>query len=457
MEEKDAKNLKETIEGVLPKLKKALGISTDISNQYGIYKSSLKIYIDESTEKLRDKVNENSSLQHLLQQVIITPVVRKQTYDKEDIENTIKLNTDRILFEPKLIANKITELLKSPFEESSYTKNRADLFPSEVFASYYKTPQAGYYYDFKNMVETGHGNPVAAIAANYFTSEFLGGKKLIDQNERGTAGILDAGAVIYGLVADHLLKSRIVSVYPKSNKKSSVLAETRANLIGAKYSDEPKEGVTDAVLPYYIGMRQLIETYGNAKHREKDIKNLHEDMESLLKPEDDDATAFISEYGKFYDDYSARLISAKERSPVFQTKFNDITALKDEPKYSENRKIMEFIESLENMIDQLHTSKDDEAIMDFLDKALALIKSCVDDVDEKFSEFFDLPVSSIMDKGEEMVVEEGALALETTPKIEEKQPSLPWIMHGCGHDDMFQDHSLMETSARIWNEDVMVV
>lgn len=458
MAEKDAKNLKETIEGVLPKLKKALGISPDISKQYDLYKSSLKIYIDKSTEKLRDKVNESSSLRHLLQQVIITPVVRKQTYDKEDIENTIKLNTDT-MFSPKPIADKITELLKSPFEESSYTKNRADLFPSEVFASYYKTPQAGYYYDFQDMVKNGHGNPVAAIAAHYFTSEFLGGKKLIDQNERGTAGILDAGAVIYGLVADHLLKSRIVSVYPKSNKKSSVLAETRANLIGAHYSDEPKEGVTDAVLPYYIGMRQLIETYGNAKLREKDIKNLHEDMESLLKPEDDDATALISEYGKFYDDYSAKLIGDKDRSVEFESKLNEITALKDEPKYQYNRPIMEFINSLENMIEQLHTPKDDEAIMDFLDKALALIKSCVEGVDEKFSDYFGLhPVtSSIMDKGEEMVVEEGALALETTPKIEEKQPSLPWIMHGCGHDDMFQDHSLMETSARIWNEDVMVV
>jgi len=458
MEEKDAKNLKETIEGVLPKLKKALGISTDISKQYDLYKSSLKIYIDESTEKLRDQVNESSSLQHLLQQVIITPVVRKQTYDKEDIERTIKLKTDEMYFEYKPIADKITELLKSPFEESSYTKNRADLFPSEVFASYYKTPQAGYYYDFQDMVKNGHGNPVAAIAAHYFTSEFLGGKKLIDQNERGTAGILDAGAVIYGLVADHLLKSRIVSAYPKSHKKSSVLAETRANLIGASYSDEHKEE-TDAVLPYYIGMRQLIETYGNAKRREKDIKNLHEDMKSLLKRRDGDTPVSISEYKELYNTYSTKLIGDKVRSVDFQRKLNEITALKDEPKYQYNRPIMEFIKSLENMIDQLHTPKDDEAIMDFLDKALALIKSCVEDVDEKFSELFGLdPVtSSIMDKGEEMVVEEGALALETTPKIEEKQPSLPWIMHGCGHDDMFQDHSLMETSARIWNEDVMVV
>jgi hypothetical protein len=456
MEEKDAKNLKETIEGVLPKLKKALGISTDISNQYGIYKSSLKIYIDKSTEKLRDKVNISPSLQHLLQQVIITPVVRKQTYDKEDIENTINLRTDEPLIEPKLIADKITELLKSPFEESSYTKNRADLFPSEVFASYYKTPQAGYYYDFQDMVKNGHGNPVAAIAAHYFTSEFLGGKKLIDQNERGTAGILDAGAVIYGLVADHLLKSRIVSVYPKSNKKSSVLAETRANLIGASYSDEPGEGVINEVVPYYIGMRQLIETYGNAKHREKDIKNLHTDMKVLLPTNALDGKSNTFNYDDLYDKYSAALISVKERSIDFESKLNLITALKDEAKYRENTVIMQFIVSLDNMIKELGTPNQDDALETFLEMALKLIKSCVVK-DEKFDEFFLSLSSSITDKGEEMVVEEGALALETTPKIEEKQPSLPWIMHGCGHDDMFQDHSLMETSARIWNEDVMVV
>ena len=459
MEEKDAKNLKETIEGVLPKLKKALGISTDISNQYGLYKSSLKIYIDESTKRLRDQVNESSSLQHLLQQVIITPVVRKQTYDKEDIERTIKLKTDEMYFEYKPIADKITELLKSPFEESSYTKNRADLFPSEVFASYYKTPQGGFYYDFKDMVKKKYGNPVAAIAAQYFTSEFLGGKKLIDQNERGTAGILDAGAVIYGLVADHLLKSRIVSVYPKLDTQSSVLAETRANLIGASYSDEHKKDETDAVLPYYIGMRQLIETYGNAKHRKEDIENLHTDMEALLPTKALDGKSTTFNYDELYDKYSAALIGDKGWSDDFNLKLGEITKLKEEAKYIENTAIMEFIESLEKMTEEINTSNKTErekALMLFFDKALNLIKSCVVK-DERFDDFFLSLSSSITDKGEEMVVEEGALALGTTPIIEEKQPSLPWIMHGCGHDDMFQEHSLMETSARIWNEDVMVV
>jgi hypothetical protein len=453
MEEKDAKDLKETIEGVLPKLKKALGIYPDISNQYDLYKSSLKIYIDRSTEKLRDEVNINPSLRHLLQQVIITPVVRKQTYNKKDIENTINLPTEETPFDPKPIADKITELLKSPFEESSYTKNRADLFPSEVFASYYKTPQAGYYYDFQDMVKNGHGNPVAAIAAQYFTSEFLGGKKLIDQNERGTAGILDAGAVIYGLVADHLLKSRIVSVYPKSNKKSSVLAETRANLIGASYSDEHKEE-TDAVLPYYIGMRQLIETYGNATYHNEDIENLHTDMKDLFKIDAFDKPTFIPKYDEIYDKYSAALIGAKDRGHDFNLKLEYIMALNKESKYNEKKVISEFIVSLGNMIEELGKAKEDDALNEFLDAALELIKSCVVD-DKEFGKLF--MQSSITDKGEEMVVEEGALALETTPKIEEKQPSLPWIMHGCGHDDMFQDHSLMETSARIWNEDVMVV
>jgi hypothetical protein len=453
MEEKDAKDLKETIEGVLPKLKKALGIYPDISNQYDLYKSSLKIYIDRSTEKLRDEVNINPSLRHLLQQVIITPVVRKQTYNKKDIENTINLRTEETPFDPKPIADKITELLKSPFEESSYTKNRADLFPSEVFASYYKTPQAGYYYDFQDMVKNGHGNPVAAIAAQYFTSEFLGGKKLIDQNERGTAGILDAGAVIYGLVADHLLKSRIVSVYPKSNKKSSVLAETRANLIGASYSDEHKEE-TDAVLPYYIGMRQLIETYGNATYHNEDIENLHTDMKDLFKIDAFDKPTFIPKYDEIYDKYSAALIGAKDRGHDFNLKLEYIMALNKESKYNEKKVISEFIVSLGNMIEELGKAKEDDALNEFLDAALELIKSCVVD-DKEFGKLF--MQSSITDKGEEMVVEEGALALETTPKIEEKQPSLPWIMHGCGHDDMFQDHSLMETSARIWNEDVMVV
>jgi hypothetical protein len=453
MDGKDAKNLKETIEeDVLPKLKKALGISLNISDQDESSTTNLYIYIAESTKRLRNEVNESPSLQRLLQQVIITPVVRKQTYDKEDIGHTNKLQSDEESFDHKPIANKITKLLKSPFKGSSYTDNRADLFPSEVFASYYKTPQKRFYYDFKEMVNSGHGNPVAAIAAHFFTSEFLG-KKLIDQNDNGTAGILDAGAVIYGLVADHLLKSRIVSVYPESDRKSSVLAETRANLIAASHFDSKTEDKnTSGVIPYYIGMRQLIETYGNAKHRKKDIDNLHKDMKELLNLEATEG-GYEPYYNNLYDKYSAALISDKVKDTEVESKLADIIALKNDEKYSK-APIKEFITSLEKMIDDWGTATVKNALKTFLDKALDLIKSCVVEDDEKFKLFFS---SSITDKGEEMVVEEGALALETTPKIEEKQPSLPWIMHGCGHDDMFQDHSLMETSARIWNEDVMVV
>ena len=457
MDGKDAKNLKETIEeDVLPKLKKALKISLD-SKQEASYKTNLNFYIAESTKRLRNEVNKSPSLQHLLQQVIITPVVRKQTYDKQDINSVQKIKVfegDRLKKQVKTIADKITELLKSPFEGSSYRDNRADLFPSEVFASYYKNPQKGFYYDFKEMVNTGHGNPVAALAAHSFTTEYIG-KKLIDQNVRGTAGILDAGAVIYGLVADHLLKSRIVSVYPELNKKSSVLAETRANLIGANYSNIRSKGdVHYGVLPYYIGMRQLIETYGNATYHNEDIENLHTDMKDLFKIDAFDKPTFIPKYDEIYDEYSAALIGAKDRGHDFNLKLEYIMALNKESKYNEKKVISEFIVSLGNMIEELGKAKEDDALYEFLDAALALIKSCVVD-DKEFGKLF--MQSSITDKGEEMVVEEGALALETTPKIEEKQPSLPWIMHGCGHDDMFQDHSLMETSARIWNEDVMVV
>jgi len=191
----------------------------------------------------------------------------------------------------------------------------------------------------------------------------------------------------------------------------------------------------------------------------RDIENLHTDMEALLPTKALDGKSTTFNYDELYDKYSAALIGDKGWSDDFNLKLGEITKLKEEAKYIENTAIMEFIESLEKMTEEINTSNKTErekALMLFFDKALNLIKSCVVK-DERLDDFFLSLSSSITDKGEEMVVEEGALALETTPIIEEKQPSLPWIMHGCGHDDMFQEHSLMETSARIWNEDVMVV